>query len=110
MARVELAAAVVDDLDALIEALNLPADTRQPVGVALSALQRFPRLGPELYGRWTGLRCLLGPWRWMLVIYAFDEAADRVVVVTIQDARSSKTVRSVDSDGTVACDGLAGGR
>lgn len=88
MARVEPAAAAVDDLDTLIAVLNLPDDTRQRVRVALLVLQRFPRLGPELFGRWSGMRCLLGPWRWMLVVYAFDEAADRVVVVTIQDARS----------------------
>jgi hypothetical protein len=46
-------------------------------------------MGPELGGRWEGFRFLLGPWRWMLLIYVFVEPEDRVVVVTIQDARSS---------------------
>jgi len=32
---------------------------------------------------------VLGPWRWMLIVYAYLEVEDRVVVVTIQDARSS---------------------
>ena len=57
-------------------------------------LGRFPRLGPELRGRWSGFRFVLGPWRWMLVIYVFLETENRVVVVTIQDARSSRAVRS----------------
>jgi hypothetical protein len=30
----------------------------------------------------------------MIVVYAFDEAADRVAIVTIQDARSSRTSTS----------------
>jgi hypothetical protein len=36
-----------------------------------------------------GLSLLLGPWRWLLLVYASIESEDRVVVVTIQDARSS---------------------
>jgi hypothetical protein len=35
---------------------------------------------------------MLGPWRWMLLVYVALEAEDRVVVVTIQDARSSTAV------------------
>jgi hypothetical protein len=46
-------------------------------------------MGPALSGRWEGYRFLLGPWRWMLLVYVFIEPNDRVVVVTIQDARSS---------------------
>jgi hypothetical protein len=46
-------------------------------------------MGPELGGRWHGFRFLLGPWRWLLLIYVVLEREDRVVVVTIQDARSS---------------------
>lgn len=56
---------------------------------SLRPLERFPLLGPELAGRWKGFRFLLGPWRWLLLVYVFIEAEDRVVVVTIQDARSS---------------------
>jgi hypothetical protein len=36
-----------------------------------------------------GFRLLIGPWRWMLIIYAYDPARDSVTVVSIQDARSS---------------------
>jgi hypothetical protein len=86
---VELAAAAVEDLDALIRTHSLLADTRARVARSLRALERYPLLGPELAGRWAGLRFLLGPWRWLLLVYVFIESEDRVVVVTVQDARSS---------------------
>lgn len=89
MATVELAAAVTDDLDRLIVTYSLPSDTRQRVRSRLEPLAEFPRLGPELSGRWQGLRFVIGPWRWMVLVYTFDEVADRVVVVTVQDARST---------------------
>src|ERR671917_653805 len=89
MATVELAAAAVEDLDELIRTHSLPADTRQRVKRSLRGLEAFPLMGPELTGRWTGFRFLLGPWRWMLLVYVFIEREDRVVVVTIHDARSS---------------------
>lgn len=96
MARVELAAAAVEDLDRLAAVLTLPSDTRRRVARSLRALGDFPSLGAELGGRWAGLRFLLGPWRWMLLVYEYIEADDRVVVVTIQDARSS---RAASADG-----------
>lgn len=89
MPSVELAAAAVEDLDGLIRTQSLPADTRARVARSLRALERLPRLGPELGGRWEGFRFLLGPWRWLLLVYIFIESEDRVVVVTVQDARSS---------------------
>jgi hypothetical protein len=87
--RVELAAAAVQDLDGLIRTHSLPADTRSRVARSLRALERFPLLGPALEGRWDGFRFLLGPWRWLVMVYVYFEPEDRVVVVTIQDARSS---------------------
>ena len=89
MARVELTRAAVEDLDRLIAVLSLPADTRERVRSCLQPLLDFPRLGTELTGRWHGLRFVLGPWRWMLLVYEYHEADDRVVVLTVQDARSS---------------------
>ncbi len=91
MAQVELALAAVEDLDRLVLTHSLPDDTRQRVRAALEPLRQFPRLGPELSGRWEGFRFILGPWRWMLLVYTFDEARDRVVIVTIQDARTSSS-------------------
>jgi len=55
---------------------------------ALAPLQQFPRLGPELAGRWEGFRFILGSWRWMLLVYVFDEDRDRVVVVTVQECEN----------------------
>lgn len=92
MASVELAATAVEDLDTLILTHSLPDDTRARVTHSLRTLKRFPRFGPALSGRWTGLRFILGPWRWMLLVYTYVEADDRVVIVTIQDARSSTAV------------------
>lgn len=92
MASVELAVVAVEDLDELIRTHSLPVDTRSRVKRSLRAPERFPRIGPELSGRWAGLRFLLGPWRWMVLVYVFIERDDRVVVVTIQDARLSSAV------------------
>jgi plasmid stabilization system protein ParE len=89
VARVEVARAAKEDLERLIRVLSLPADTRERVKRSLRPLARFPRLGPELSGRWSGYRFILGPWRWLVIVYVFEEAEDRVVVVTLQDARSS---------------------
>lgn len=94
MARVEITRGAVENLDRLIRVLTLPADTRARVKASLTPLERVPRLGPELSGRWQGLRFILGPWRWMLIVYEHIEAGDRVVILTIQDARSSTSVTS----------------
>ena len=95
MASVELALAAVEDLDALIRVHSLPADTRPRVKRSLRGLERFPLMGPALTGRWQGLRFILGPWRWLLLVYVHIEAEDRVVVVAVQDARSSTAVTAV---------------
>lgn len=92
MARVELARAAIEDIERLVVVLSLPSDTPARVAGSLRPLERFPRLGVALPGRWDGLRCLVGPWRWMLLVYEYFEAEDRVVVVTAQDARSSTAV------------------
>jgi plasmid stabilization system protein ParE len=88
MASVELAATAVEDLEGLITH-TLPDDTKPRVARSLRALERFHRLGPELRGRWERFRFVLGPWRWMLLVYVYLEAEERVVVVTIHDGRSS---------------------
>ena len=94
MAQVELARAAVADLERLVLTHSLPRDTPERVRGTLRSLERFPRLGPELTGRWEGFRFLLGPWRWMLLVYILDEDRDRVVIVTIQDARTSGAAMS----------------
>ena len=89
MARVEFAASAVEDLERLIRSHNLPADTRERVKRSIASLERFPLLGAELRGRWSDFRFLLGPWRWMILVYVYFEDEGRAVVVTIQDGRSS---------------------
>lgn len=95
MAGVELAAAAIEDLDGLIRSHSLPGDTRARVARSLRVLGEFPRIGPALAGRWEGYRFLLGPWRWMLLVYVFFMEEDRVVLVTVQDGRSSTAARTL---------------
>jgi plasmid stabilization system protein ParE len=92
VAHVEVAAAAVEDLERLIRTHSLPPDTRERVARSLRSLEQFPRMGPALAGRWEGFRFILGPWRWMLLVYVVTEQEDRVVVLTVQDARSSTAV------------------
>jgi hypothetical protein len=94
LARAELSEAAVEDLARLIRTHSLPADTIGRVKRSLRPLERFPRMGAELGGRWAAFRFVLGPWRWMIVAYVFLEDEDRVVVVTIQDGRSSRAPAS----------------
>ena len=56
---------------------------------SLRVLERFPRLGRKLDGRWSAYRFILGPWRWLLILYVYEEPRDVVLVASIQDARSS---------------------
>ncbi len=51
-------------------------------------------MGPELRAAWRPFRFVLGPWRWLLIMYAYEEDSDLVVVVTMQDARSSSAATS----------------
>ena len=94
MAEVWLSAAAVEKLERMILAHSLPADTRARVARSLEPLSRFPLLGRELEGSWNPFRFILGPWRWMLILYVYEESEDVVLVVTIQDACSSSAATS----------------
>jgi plasmid stabilization system protein ParE len=89
VARVLVAPAAAADLERLIVTHSLPADTLARVRRSIEPLANFPLLGASLEGRWCNYRFVLGPWRWMLIVYAHDSNTDVVAVVTIQDARSS---------------------
>jgi plasmid stabilization system protein ParE len=89
VARVELSEAAAQDLARLIRTHTLPASTNERVRRSLRPLERFPRMGAELSGRWSGFRFLLGPWRWMILVYVFIEDEDSAVIVTIQDGHAS---------------------
>jgi hypothetical protein len=79
----------VEDLQRLIRTHSLPPTTAVRVRRSIEALTEFPLIGAPLHGRWARYRFVLGPWRWMLVVYVYDAERYRVAVVTIQDARSS---------------------
>jgi len=55
----------------------------------MASLRDFPLLGAQLQGRWAPFRFILGPWRWLIIVYHYDRAADRVAIVTIQDGRGA---------------------
>jgi hypothetical protein len=89
VATVVVTPTAVEDLQRLIRTLSLPTTTTDRLRRSLEALQDFPLIGATLHGRWARYRFILGPWRWMLVVYTYDPTTDRVVIVTIQDARTS---------------------
>ena len=90
MPQVVVTPEAVAALGRLIVTHSLPADTTERFRRSIKPLESFPRLGRELEGGgYEGLRFVLGPWRWMVVVYEYDVANDTVGVPTIQDARSS---------------------
>lgn len=89
MTRVLVTEVALADLDRLIKSHSLPPDTRERLYRSLAPLASFPRLGAGLAGRWQDYRFILGPWRWMIIVYHYDQAAELLAVVTIQDGRSS---------------------
>jgi hypothetical protein len=89
VARVLVAPAAADDLAPMIATHSLPADTPVRVRRSIEPLGQFPLLGAPLAGRWRDYRFILGPWRWMLVLYAYDPGTDVVAILTIQDGRAS---------------------
>jgi plasmid stabilization system protein ParE len=95
VARVELSLTAVERLDRLIVTHSLPADTRARVRRSLRRLEQFPSIGRRLDGRWGDLRFIVGPWRWLLILYLYEEPADRVLAVGVQDARASTAVTNL---------------
>lgn len=94
MAKVFVTPTAAGDLQALINELHLPGDMRARVRSRLGQLAQFPERGEELTGRWQGFRYILGPWRWMLILFVYDNAADQIDVVTIQDPCTGASTKS----------------
>jgi len=92
MTRVVVMPTAAEDLARLIVTHSLPADTSERVKRSLRPLADFPLLGAALEGRWQGFRFILGPWRWMVIVYLVDE--EQVSVVTVQDGRSFRAPTS----------------
>jgi hypothetical protein len=89
MTTIEVTRLARDELRELIETRQLPADTRERVSRALLTLEEFPRAGRQLSSVWRDCRALIGPWGWLIVVYIYIEAEDRVVVIAFYDARTS---------------------
>ena len=96
MARVLVAPEAAADLTRMIATHSLPADTRARVRRSIEPLGRFPLLGAPLEGRWHDYRFVLGPWRWMLIVYAYDPETDVVAIATIQDGRTSTAATATE--------------
>lgn len=89
MTRVVATEAAAGELHTLIRSHRLPDDTVERVRRSLQALEDFPELGAPLGAAFAGWRFLLGPWRWMILIYRFDPERDLVVVLAMVDGRTS---------------------
>jgi hypothetical protein len=89
MSTIEVTRQARDELRGLIETRQLPADTRKRVLRSLLTLDEFPRAGKQLSGVWRDCRALIGPWGWLIVVYVYIEADDRVLVIAFHDARTS---------------------
>ena len=89
MPRLIVSPAAADALARLIVTHSLPADTRMRFRRSIEPLAEFPLLGRSLAGAYAGLRFVLGPWRWMVVVYEHDPEADVVNILAVEDARSS---------------------
>jgi plasmid stabilization system protein ParE len=92
MARVRVTARAVEDLAMLVASHGLRRDTGKRVSRRLRALREFPLLGRALSGRYEGMRYVLGPWPWLLIVYEFREASDDVIVLAMFDARSATSL------------------
>lgn len=93
MAELTVALRAVEDVARLIVTHSLPADTPARVTRSLGPLADFPLMGSPVER--TPYRFLLGPWRWMLLVYVHDEDLDRVTVIGIEDARSASAVSAM---------------
>jgi mRNA-degrading endonuclease RelE of RelBE toxin-antitoxin system len=89
MSTIEVTRLARDELRELIKTRRLPSETRSRVSRSLITLEDFPRAGKQLSGVWRDCRALIGPWGWLIVVYMYVEAEDRVVVVAFHDARTS---------------------
>ena len=89
MARVEVTAEARRALREMIATHNLPADSLSRIRRSLRRLEDFPELGAPLRGDFGEQRFLLGPWRWMIIVYRYRSEDQVVVIRGFFDGRSS---------------------
>jgi len=98
MARVVVSPVAAESLARLILTHSLPADTTERFKHSILPLEQFPLLGRALEGGYyDGLRFVLGPWRWMVIVYEHDPEAAEVKILALEDARSSNAATSYRS-------------
>lgn len=91
MASVIVTPTAQRNLETLMETHSLPASTPERFKLSLAPLRQFPLIGSQLPGRWARFRFILGPWRWMIVIYRYYEDADEIRIIAVQDGRSARS-------------------
>ena len=91
MATVVVAQRARSDLADLVTTRGLPTDTRARVLASIDPLATFPQIEKLLTGRWQGVRMILGPWPWMLLLSTYDQAMNTVTIVAIHDARTASS-------------------
>src|SRR6478672_4454419 len=74
VATVRLTHKAADQLERLIVTHSLPVETWTRVAESLRVLEQFPLAGRDIAGGGGGLGAMIGPWRWLLVGYSYDEA------------------------------------
>jgi plasmid stabilization system protein ParE len=75
----------------LIDSHSLPVDTRDRVRRTLEPLKRFPLFGAALDPASPQVRFLIGPWRWLVIVYAYREDDDTVAILAFEDGRSARS-------------------
>lgn len=91
MARVVVTEAAARSLAELIDSHSLPADTVARIRRSLAPLKRFPHFGPVLDMATPELRYMLGPWRWLIIVYTYRERDNLVAVLAFEDGRSAQS-------------------
>jgi plasmid stabilization system protein ParE len=91
MPRVVVSLDAQRDLRQLAATRNLPTDTLDRVRALIQPLREFPDLGPSLRRPFDGRRFLLGPWRWMVIVYRHYPEMDLLAIVSVVDARTSSS-------------------
>ena len=89
MPRVVVTETAARSLVGLIDSHSLPLDTPDRVRRTLEPLKRFPLFGAALDPASPQLRFLIGPWRWLVIVYAYREADDTVAILAFEDGRSA---------------------
>jgi plasmid stabilization system protein ParE len=87
--RVVVTHVAARDLRDLIRTRHLLENTMERVGRSIRPLADFQELGGKLGGALAPRRFLLGPWRWMIVVYRFYPERDLVAILAVVDGRTS---------------------